>query len=315
MLSLSAIPKGRARSRARSWWNLLTVASSKAESSAFVPAGQLYKGNYWSIVQQLSTEAKRHGFEPHLWVISAGYGLISDLDLLLPYSATFTKGDIDGITTGTKELDASEQWWNEVSRFNLPDSDNPRSLSELLRVYRKDRFLVVVSSDYMSAIQSDLISGLRGLGDQPNLVLISSKNEFIARELKPHYIATDARLVCDPNCPIECDLHLLGRSVRGLIGVVLARQLLKKVDNWGFSPGSVRTNVESFLANSPKLFTHKRLSVKDDIVKEFIGSELKLAPDASSTRLLRKYRDRGFACEQKRFKCLFQQVKEIGHES
>ena len=46
----------------------------------------------------------------------------------------------------------------------------------------------------------------------------------------------------------------------------------------------------------------------DDEVLRFIHLELKKDPSAKCTRLLRRLRDSGRACEQARFKGLFQEV-------
>jgi len=293
------------------WWQSLTRFTLETGPNSLIQASDLYIGNYWSLVQKLTVEAARQGLEPNLWIISAGYGLISATDRVIPYSATFTRRDADSVTGKPTETNPSEAWWNELTHLNLLDSDNPRSLEGLIGTYSKDYFLVVASSEYLNAIQSDLVRGLHILEKQGELVLISSKTAQISEELTPNYISTDARLLCGPNCVTECNIHLLGRNVRTSIGVSLAKTLLGNLRiNGGFSAASFRKEVMNAVKKSPELFVHKRIPMSDLEVKSFVQRELTAMPSVSATQLLKKLRSQGRACEQKRFRELYLEVKQ-----
>jgi hypothetical protein len=308
---LGQIPDGTTESRVKIWWAALTQRILEAESSNLIEANELYIGNYWSLVHKLISEAETQGFDTDLWIMSAGYGLITGTDLIVPYSATFTRGEDDSVVGNPAEANSGEIWWNQLTKLRLSDSDNPRSLKELVSNYPKDYFLMVASNEYLSAVQSDLISGMALLNKEGELVLISSKKNQITEELRPFYIPTDARLLCSPDCATGCDLHLLGRNVRGSIGISLARVLLGKAGtNGGFSATNFKKEVIDAVEKSPVLFTHRRTPMSDIEVKSYIHRELNESQSLSATRLLRKFRDQGNACEQKRFREIYLEVKK-----
>ena len=55
-----------------------------------IRAADLYQGEHWSVVQQLTDAASAVGVTVDLWIASAGYGLISPEDLVESYAATFS---------------------------------------------------------------------------------------------------------------------------------------------------------------------------------------------------------------------------------
>jgi hypothetical protein len=304
---LRDIPGGSVEERAKCWSARLRDVADCASEEELLTARELYIGNYWSIVKELQKQTDAREIETRLWVISAGYGLVSDSDFLLPYSATFTKDDADSVTTNTANpSDACSTWWKTLTSR----SENANSLARLFRDHKSDHFLVVASSDYITAIQSDLVNGLNHLEDPSSLVVISSKTSATPGGLKPHLIPTDARLICNPMCPAVCGVHYLGRNLRGSIGAALARQFLRDVVRNGFSADRFKTEIDDALAKSPNLFTHQRIAMSDSDVRSYIDREIGINKSTSATKLLRKLRGDGYACEQKRFKHLFRQVVE-----
>lgn len=298
------------KTRANRWWRTLSNLSRRAESPALAQAHQLYTGNYWSIVRQLPEEVRKQTLRPSLWIVSAGYGLVSGNDRLLPYSATFTRGDVDSVHNGTLNKNHAEEWWSELALLDLPDSRGPRTLSRLLGDFRSDRFLIIASSEYLSAIQSDLIRGHDALRNKDNLVLISSRTSSIDERLRRNLVMTDARLLCNPTCPQDCRSHVLGKGVRGSIGASLARYFVSNMHRWGFSAAQFTTQIETALIDLPASFVPKRSSLTNSEVKKFIKAAIALDKNASATRLLRNLRDAGRACEQKRFKQLYGEVNK-----
>jgi hypothetical protein len=69
--------------------------------------------------------------------------------------------------------------------------------------------------------------------------------------------------------------------------------------------GSAASAVKKLAGEAPELVKFDRKELDDDAVTAFIQAwaDTEVAPTAS--RLLRVLRDRGFACEQKRFGRLF----------
>jgi hypothetical protein len=312
---LGRIAGATVNARAKLWWRTLSELNSKIECASLLPASQLYAGNYWSIVRQLPAEARKQKLQPSLWIISAGYGLVSGDDRLLPYSATFTRGDADSVLNGKLHDHDAKEWWSELTELDLPDSESPRSLERLLSDFRSDRFLIIASSEYVSAVQSDLIRGQHFLRNRDNLVLISSRTNSLDERIRPNLIITDARLLCNSTCPPNCTFHVLRKGVRGSIGAALARYFICSLSSGRFSAAEFKRQVEAALIKVPELFSHKRSSMTNSDVKKFIKTELDVDLNASATRLLKKLRESGKACEQKRFKQLFGEVNKARHES
>lgn len=298
------------KARANRWWRTLSNLSRRTEFAALAEARQLYTGNYWSIVRQLPDEIKKQTLHPSLWIVSAGYGLVSGNDRLLPYSATFTRGDVDSVNNGNLDKNHAEEWWSKLAQLELPYSRSPRTLARLLSDFRSDRFLIIASSEYLSAIQADLICGYDSLRNKDNLVLISSRTNSIDERLRRNLVTTDARLLCNPTCPLNCRTHLLGKGVRGSIGASLARYFVCNMHRWGFSADQFTSQVEKALIDLPASFVPKRSSLTNSEVKKFIKAAIAVDKNASATRLLRNLRDAGKACEQKRFKQLYCEVNK-----
>lgn len=310
LLKLDEIAEDTAKIRAKRWSKAVNEKIN-VESARLTKANQLYSGNYWSSVRGLKSDALRRGYKVELWIISAGFGLITDTDHLLPYSATFTPGNHDSVAGKTTDVNSSEAWWKELIELSFLNWRHPRSLESLIKKNPKDKFLVVVSSEYLKAIQFDLAHGLRYLAGTGDLVLISSKNARLSEEIRQRHIPTDARFLCGPDCALDCTNHLLGRSIRGSIGINLARRLVNLDGGIGdFSVAKYKELVSAALQKSPQLFLHKRTPMSDEEVKEFIRSELTAIPEASRTRLLRKLRDQGRACEQERFRRLYESKQD-----
>lgn len=316
----SALQKTDLEKRAKSWWEILNGISSQTSNKkvAFsnkntkIKARDLYIGSYWSIVRQLPEKAHLAGFETDLWVISAGYGLISGDDSICSYSATFAQGDENSITNGSldsaKRAEVLRHWWSLVSEYVLVGESKPRKISQLLQTYPNDFFLVIASGDYLTAVEQDLTDGINYLASPDNFLIITSKS-FTNENLKKNLVPADARLQCQQSCLENCEEHLIKRGVRGSIGASLAEKIIEKIAGEGFNSTKLKEFIENRIKESPKLFNFSRERLTDSDVRDFINEQLSEMPSASCTSLLRKLRDGGCACEGKRFKELYLETK------
>lgn len=305
---------------AKIWWDKLNNTSFLptenkglfCHSEGKVRAADLYIGSYWSIIRELPKIAQTVSLDSQLWIISAGYGLISAEDYIYSYSATFSGGDensLNKIVNSTNNMEKSgSQWWNLLSTYSLPESTNPRNLSTLIKNHPNDFFLIIASSDYLSAIETDLLSGIKFLTSPENLIIVTSKL-FSNNGLSKYLIPSDARLQCNSQCDAICDKHLIPKGVRGSISSSLAKVIIQNIHEWGFKVSTVKKIIEKAVENSPMLIQYDRTVLEDSEVKDFIDREIKISPSASASFLLRKLRDSGFACEQKRFKGFYSEVK------
>lgn len=318
---LRAVQKNELEKRAEIWWEKLNEfpkrpASKKisfSESLSKIKAKDLYIGSYWSTVRKLPEKARLAGFEPKLWVISAGYGLISGNETIHSYSATFAQGDDNSVSNGEhnvlKRAEMLRHWWKLISNCSLAENTKPRTLCELLQTHQNDYFLIIASGDYLTAIERDLLDGFKFLSSHENLLIITSKY-FSNEDLNKNLVPADARLQCHQNCPQECDEHLIRRGVRGLIGASLGEKIIEKITDGKFHSSLLKDFVESRIEKSPELFYLRRNRLTDAGVREFINDELSNIPSVSCTSLLRKLRDGGRACEGKRFRELYLETKK-----
>ena len=130
-LHLREVRDMEARARARAWWAHLWTQAHEQRTCV----RELYAGDHWRVVQELPALAREARLRPHLWVASAGYGLLPAGAAVRPYSATFGRSHADSIArgaTGRESVEAHRQWWRALSEERLPDSRAPRSLHHLV---------------------------------------------------------------------------------------------------------------------------------------------------------------------------------------
>lgn len=312
-------PRANLEKRAAAWWENLNVSpvvnsdndGEFQKNHGKIKASELYIGGYWSNIRQLPSKVDLSGLASNLWIISAGYGLISSSDDVYSYSATFTPGDKNSVTNGEcdvrKRAETLREWWELISNFQLPQSSNPRKLRQLFRENSGDYFLIVASANYLTAVEKDLLEGIKSLSSPENLVIITSKS-FSNENLQKNIVSADARLQCSGDCAENCQKHLVPRGIRGAISAALAVKIIERAKD-GFNALNVKQFVQNGIEKSPALVSIKRTRMDDTEVHKFINQELDEFPSASCTSLLRKLRNYGWACEQKRFRELYQSTK------
>lgn len=310
---LRAIKNSDLKDRAKAWWKKLTAPPGQN-----VLAVDVYGGSYWTTVRKLPAAAESAGFRPKLWIISAGYGLLPGSAKVNAYSATFAASSPDSVIRGdgrgAPRSHRLQQWWETLSAFTLPNDQHPRTFDELLNRGRGDRYLVVASPDYLTAVLPDIGRASRHLTNPENLVIISSRPAPMGFGLDQHFAPCDARLQCFGDCPPPCR-HIVPAGVRGVIGAGVACAVLRRVGEWGFGATPIRTHLEDLIGSSPELPRLNRRRMDDKEVCAFIEAELAADGLVSCAVLLRKLRDGGRACEQTRFKGLYWRTKRSLYEA
>jgi hypothetical protein len=300
-LYLRTIPSGTLEERASAWWQRLT-----RHQGPRIPAVDLYAGGHWAAIRNLCIVAEQVGFNQNLWAISAGYGLVLSSTCIHPYSATFSNSQPDAVTARTTDeksrTELVQGWWNSLCSFSNPMIDGVRSFSTLVQRFSHDYFLIIASSDYILAIEQDLLNAISRLVDRRRLIIISSHAGVTGSSLNSYLIPSDARL----------QIHVGGAL--GALHARVAAMVLKNIKEWGFNAEVIRNKVEAIMSHSPPLPTYDRSPMTDCRVQNFIREALNQTPQASFTTLLRRLRDSGRACEQGRFKHLYNQVKGSGVE-
>ncbi len=259
-------------------------------------AEDLYQGGYWTVVRGLSGVAESMGWRPHLWVSSAGYGVVSGDKEIVSYSATFSPGHEDSISSVCGDEDrAPSTWWRcaTSARTGLG-----RSISSLTRSDPRATILVLASPAYVSAMAADVEASLGHVTNRGAVFIVSSR------------IPSDTT-------GLECCLIPSSAALQGALGGALvslharvARHVLLTTPPRDFVKENL-ADMTNKLENEASEARRRAAGspISDDDVLSFIRQHLAANPKASHTRLLRELRESGQACEQGRFRRLFKQVR------
>lgn len=260
-----------------------------------VKAIDLYGGNAWSIVRRLHDDPKT-GPRIRLWIVSAGQGLLSPETLVVPYAATFSRGHADSVLRAASERDEAEQWWDALVKWRRGKGQKIASIVDVACAFPTDPLIVAASEEYLHALHVDLEAALMCLRRPSGMVIISSG----ARKtgvLAWNYLPCDSRLE-----------HTFGRG-RMALNVKILSSVVAGYSASEISIEKLRGHYTKLLSGLPEVRYPIRARMSDDDVRKFIRRQLRAQPKAGHTRLLRSLRKSGLACEQKRFRGLFQRLK------
>lgn len=294
-LHLGRVPTAPAEARVRKWWQRLLAAPDDT-----VAAVDLYGGDFWAVVRGLPTLAEGRGFSVSPMVASAGYGLVDFVARLKPYSATFSQ-DADGVVgpgvVGQERTLVLRTWWSALARCGRPPRHkNPRTIEGVARTWPSSSILIVASPSYVDAMGEDLRRASRAMGDPDRLVIVSRPTGFPS-DLERHLVPSQA--------PLRATL---GGSLMSLHARV-ARDILTKIDvARPLSAASLADYYRVCVKNAPRQVVPDRRPATDREVMTFILRERRLNVDARHTPLLRAFRESGHACEQSRFRRLFEEA-------
>ena len=218
--------------------------------SETVPAADLYGGDHWSVAKTLPDVAEASGFDAHLWVASAGYGLVPADAPLRPYSATFAAGHSDSVlvssTDSVVHSDFARSWWARLSEMPGPLRRVPRTIADIVRSDPRAYIVVVGSPDYMSAMEDDLLSAIVEASNPDRIIVVSTRGRFARGVLGHHLIPSDARLQSRVG------------GARTSLHVRVARKILAEVNEWEFSAELLRAHYRRVLASSADAPTFDR---------------------------------------------------------
>ena len=272
-LALGSITAKNLVGRSRTWRVRL-----EGTDAPTAPARDLYIGDHWSAVRRAHARLRSWNSGSELWVISAGYGLVSADKPIKAYSATFASGQPDSVWRGEADgvrPEALQAWWG-----SLP---HETSLSQLVASRGNPVVLVVAGSAYMDALAHDL-----------GHVTSAGHNErfFTICAGKPTGVAALSVKAQDST------------TLGGTLSAVNARTLALLVDT-AEEHRFRRDEMEAVLDRTRDKVPPKRLSPRmtlgDDELAAAIHSIRSARPTISRTLGLRSLRASGIACEQSRF--------------
>jgi hypothetical protein len=273
---LGSVPVADTDERAHNWICRLSDTSY----SPLVAARDLYAGEHWAVACSLPDLAG--GKLIRLWACSAGYGLIPAEAPLRPYAATFTGGHPDSVPGG---VDGATAWWHALSLWEGPSSSQPRSIRELAAKEPTASFLLALSATYLDACREDIVAASNLVRDPDRFLVVSAGGR-------------DRGLLTDFMAPADARLQALLGGTRQALNARIAAHLLSA----GIvSRAGATRHLNRLLAQQPSVPRYERKKLSDAEVLALIADGLARSPGASASRLLRQFRDAGYACEQARF--------------
>jgi hypothetical protein len=274
-LRVRSLPPGSIQQRSDSWIERLALPRAGVRLDA------LYCGEHWTQVKRLMRTATGRGVQPDLWIASAGLGLQPASAVAPAYGSTFTRGHPDSVS---QDIPGMGEWWRA-----LQDRRGRATLAELAR---RSPLLIVFSEAYGRAIHAEL----QALADlSPDVVLFGGAQE----------VPGLARIPAD-------------RRLRGALGGTLTSLNTRMAVRWLEHGQDGRLSAPSAFAawrdwaeSVGQSEQYHRRTLTDEAVISFIRSFTNQSPQPSRSRLLRKLRDKGMACEQRRFAMLHARALEM----
>ncbi len=282
-LQLGEIAGRSPSERARRWITRLAQASV----APLTPAIDLYAGEHWSVARGFSG-LTQPGETVHLWACSAGYGLIPAEALLMPYHATWTRGQDDSVPGD------AISWWSELASWAGPVPGQARTIQALVVKEQAAVFMLLLSKNYLRACSADIVAARTDISDPNRLLIVSSGSR--ADPSMTGLVPADARL----------QAHFGGtrRALNARIGAHLLSAGIRGMDE-------ATEHMSGLLAAQPPIPRYNRKQQSDREILDRIASRLTQDPTVSASYLLREFRDAGIACEQHRFSRLFRYLAEV----
>jgi hypothetical protein len=156
--------------------------------------------------------------------------------------------------------------------------------------------MVAASRNYLDAIYEDLFLAAERLGDSNRLLIVSAGTKTLG-ELSPFLVSCDARL------------QAVVGGVRMSLNARIARYALEYLETPDGKLGAIREELKELTEGQAALVPWNRKVVSNQEVKLFIQKAFCSNPQSTHSALLRRFRDGDKACEYKRFRSLFQEVK------
>jgi len=285
----------------------LATWGDRLQRSGVAPVAviDLYRGQHWAVVRELPAVADASGYRADLWVASAGYGLVRANAQIRPYSATFTTSAPDSVwrpSDGDRRA-TLRAWWGGLQALPVLAADTPRSLTELAGLSQHSAILVIASPAYVIAMADDLAGARERLADPQRLIVISRRHESLPGWLALHVVPSEAPLS-----------RVLGGS-RGSLHARTARRILREVATLPLRADLLIPHYARLVSEGRTPSAPARLQISDEDVRGFIGGAMVINEGLSRTAALRRLRETGQACEQRRFARLFAEVTRRPHVS
>jgi hypothetical protein len=262
------LPVGSVGERFEGWMERPAGASDS------IPLRGLYQGEAWSQVAPLECALNRAGFEPELFVASAGLGLRPVTSCAPSYSATFATNQQDSVGSSKHE---TQTWWRLLLEAS-PTADPSKVFSR--------PSLFVLSESYATAMDSELTQ----LAHREDVLVFGGTQTVPSHQRVP------------------ADLGLrreLGGTATS-INLRTATSWASRLNSPRLVTKQIRTEWDAWVTRVRVTEAFDRQTLGDMDLIGLIRDLRTSNPSITKTRALRMLRDSGVACEQKRFGQLFE---------
>lgn len=271
--------KGSVNQRFHWWRNAIEKQIST------LPARDRYAGDAWS---QVLCAAEHPKIPPSLWVVSAGVGFIPSDHGIPNYSATFANNELDSVASHREE---KIEWWNRLVSWRR-ESNSIGCVTDLALQNPNSVFLIALSSNYLDVIKNDILYARKALSSTNNLLVISSgtkKSQFLGDSL----------------LPIDAKFENLVGGARSTLNSRMLRYIVQQNEGEQISASKVSESLRALSGGIENIRKFDRLQLTDGQIYEFVKNESNQNNAHSASALLRRLRDKGMACEQKRFRRIY----------
>ncbi|KKL96461.1 hypothetical protein LCGC14_1844270 [marine sediment metagenome] len=254
-----------------------------------LPALDAYAGDHWAKVKDI----ERLGAS--LWIVSAGYGLISADTKICSYNATFNSNDENSVSKFYSKENLKEKnrcWWKDIHK------GRESSIEKIYFDHPGDIFFIALPPNYLKVIEPELDNlASCGVINLHNTYIFSSKQDLSLSLKECFYQAKED--FCEQ----------LGGSRVSLI-IRLARYIFKGLSLKEPTYPQVQKMYNALLLGSSPVKHINRRKMTDKNVIDFILTELNdsTLTKISTTKLLKKMRDQGMGCEHKRFSKIYSEL-------
>lgn len=288
---------GSLEDRVREWVHAIEETGDATGDS--IAARELYAGDHWTVVKSLERIGEDKGWNLSIWVMSAGYGLISINEQIRSYAATFSPEHPDYVgrdPRGNGEEGLAQRWWKALTLWRRSASGTPRSIRELAEQSPNRGLMIAASPAYLRAATSDIEAARESLSSRDLLTLFTAATGSIGT-LNESRIPASARAQ-----------GRLGGALNSLNVRLVKRALEETEDPKHLTQTALASWAKELIAMEPDKLRIKHAVMSDAEVRSYIADRVREMPGASHTRLLRDLRTSGRACEQSRFRRLFREV-------
>lgn len=263
-LTVRSLPAGTVSERVAEWTNRIDAALPTARLI------DLYRGDSWTQAKRLASTAVSTGYEPTLYVASAGLGLRAATEFGPTYAATFARGHQDSVASSTAD---TADWWRSLPHVDLPNRDSPS--------------IWILSETYALAM-SDHLHDLN-----PDAALVFGGAQSTPEDMR-----------------IRSDRHLRGAlgGTLSSLNNRMATRWLEIADGRALASKEVRDAWARWAMDAQLVEQYDRIQVPDAVIIDRIRVMLSRHPSPPKSIALKELRASGIACEQRRFSGLFEEA-------